>query len=46
MPQFSHLDDQAVSSIITFIRTRFKNNSTAVTPYEVKKVRELQHGKK
>lgn len=40
MPQFSHLDDHAIASILTYIRTRMKNDATPVTSIEVKKVRE------
>ncbi len=40
MPQFGHLDDYKLASILTYIRTRFKNNSTPITAVEVKKIRE------
>jgi mono/diheme cytochrome c family protein len=40
MPPFGHLDDHAIASILTIIRSRYKNNASAVTSDEVKKVRE------
>lgn len=40
MPQFSHLDDHAIASILTFIRSRFKNDAPPVSSVEVKKARE------
>ena len=40
MPPFNHLDDHALASILTNIRSRYKNNASAVTSDEVKKVRE------
>ena len=39
MPPFGHLDDHAIASILTNIRTRYKNNASAVTSEDVKKVR-------
>lgn len=39
MPQFGHLDDHAIASILTHIRTRFKNNAPPVSSVEVMKVR-------
>ena len=40
MPQFGHLDDYALASVLTFIRTRFKNDASPITPDEVKAVRD------
>lgn len=40
MPPFGHLDDHDLASILTNIRSRYKNNASAVTSDEVKKVRE------
>ena len=40
MPPFGHLDDHDIASILTNIRSRYKNNASAVTSDEVKKVRE------
>jgi glucose/arabinose dehydrogenase len=39
MPAFGHLDDYKVASILSYIRTHFKNNSTPVSSVEVMKVR-------
>jgi glucose/arabinose dehydrogenase/mono/diheme cytochrome c family protein len=39
MPQFGHLDDYAIASILTYIRTHFKNNAPPVSSVEVMKVR-------
>jgi len=46
MPQFSHLDDHSVASVLTYIRTRFNNEATPVTSIEVKKVREAIRDKR
>lgn len=40
MPPFGHLDDHDIASILTNIRSRYKNNASAVSSDEVKKVRE------
>ncbi|MBL7696508.1 MAG: PQQ-dependent sugar dehydrogenase [Chitinophagaceae bacterium] len=40
MPPFNHLDDHALASILTNIRSRYNNNASAVTSEEVKSVRE------
>jgi mono/diheme cytochrome c family protein len=40
MPPFGHLDDHAIASILTNIRTSYRNNSGAITSDEVKRVRE------
>jgi glucose/arabinose dehydrogenase/mono/diheme cytochrome c family protein len=39
MPPFNHLDDHAIASILTVIRTRFKNDAGPVNSNEVKQVR-------
>jgi glucose/arabinose dehydrogenase len=39
MPQFSHLDDNAIASILTYVRKRFRNNASPVNATEVEKVR-------
>jgi mono/diheme cytochrome c family protein len=40
MPPFGHLNDHAIASILTLIRTRYRNDASAVTSVEVKQVRE------
>lgn len=40
MPPFGHLEDHAIASILTNIRSRYNNNASAVTSEEVKKVRQ------
>ncbi|RYG29617.1 MAG: cytochrome C, partial [Chitinophagaceae bacterium] len=40
MPPFGHLYDHDIASILTNIRSRYKNNASAVSSDEVKKVRE------
>ena len=39
MPQTSHLDDHAIASILTYIRTRFGNRAASVNALQVTKVR-------
>src|SRR5258706_4713644 len=39
MPQNSHLDDHAIASVLTYIRTRFGNRAAAVNALQVTKVR-------
>jgi len=39
MPQNSHLDDHAIASILTYIRTRFGNRAASVNALQVTKVR-------
>jgi len=39
MPQNSHLDDHAIASILTYIRTRFGNRAASVNALQVMKVR-------
>jgi mono/diheme cytochrome c family protein len=39
MPQNKHLDDFAISSILTYIRKRFGNDAAAVTSMKVSQVR-------
>lgn len=46
MPQFGHLNDHALASILTNIRTRFRNDASPVTSMEVMKVREALKNKK
>ena len=45
MPPFSHLDDHALASILTNIRSSYRNNASAVSSNEVKKVREANQKK-
>lgn len=42
MPQFGYLNDHAIASILTFIRTRFKNDAGPVSSLEVADVRKVQ----
>jgi glucose/arabinose dehydrogenase/cytochrome c553 len=39
MPQNSHLDDHAIASILTYIRTRFGNGAASVNALQVTKAR-------
>jgi mono/diheme cytochrome c family protein len=40
MPPFGHLNDHAIASLATYIRTRFRNDADGVSALEVKKVRD------
>jgi hypothetical protein len=39
MPQFGFLRDEELAQVLTYIRTQFNNNSSAVTVDEVKEFR-------
>ncbi|MDH4091394.1 MAG: PQQ-dependent sugar dehydrogenase [Cyclobacteriaceae bacterium] len=39
MPRNDHLDDHAIASILTYVRTRFNNNSVPISAIQVGKVR-------
>jgi len=39
MPELSMLNDDQIANILTYIRLRFNNDSTAITSEEVSKVR-------
>jgi mono/diheme cytochrome c family protein len=39
MPQHSFLNDQDAADVLTYIRSNFGNNASAVTPGEVAAVR-------
>ena len=39
MPSFSYLSDSEIADVLTFIRRDFSNNESAITPAEVKAVR-------
>jgi mono/diheme cytochrome c family protein len=41
MPAQSHLTDQQIADVLTYIRSNFGNKASAVTPAEVKKQRAL-----
>src|SRR5688500_17005310 len=43
MPKNDHLDDHAVASILTYIRTRFNNKSSAISTLNVSRVRKNKH---
>jgi mono/diheme cytochrome c family protein len=40
MPPLAHLTDQEVADILTYVRNNFENKASAVSPAEVKNVRE------
>ncbi|WP_232239915.1 c-type cytochrome [Pseudomonas alkylphenolica] len=40
MPGFDRLADQEIAEILSFVRSRWGNNSSAVTPAQVKKLRD------
>lgn len=39
MPPMSHLTDQEIADVLTYVRSSFGNKATAVNPADVKKVR-------
>ena len=39
MPSFSYLTDSEIADVLTFIRKNFSNNESAITPAEVRAVR-------
>lgn len=42
MPAHSHLTDQEIADVLTYVRSHFGNNASAVTALEVKNARALK----